>query len=131
LFGALAEVGADGVVEVVGDGVCELLVASDQAAVEALAEDVAGARVLVVEGLGVAAVEVLHPGGQVGAGALDDEVVVVAHQAEAVHVPSVAAGDPLQEREEELAVEVVAVDRAAVDAARGQVVDPVGEEEAG
>ncbi len=98
---------------------------------KAFAEKVALAAVFVVEGLRVAAVQQLHPGGELGAGALDDEVVMVPHQAEAVHGPAVTAHDPLEQVQEEDPVEVVAVDEAAVDAAAGQVVDPVGEQEAG
>jgi hypothetical protein len=92
-----------------------VLLALDYPAVEAVAEKVPGSRVLLVEALRIAAVEQLHPRGQVGTGAFEDEVVVVAHQAEGVHGPAIPADGELEERQEKQAVEIVEVDPAAVD----------------
>ena len=102
-----------------------MLFALDHEAVEAVAEEVAGSGVFFVEPLRVAAVEELHPGSEVGAGALEDEVVVVPHQAEGVHRPAVAADRELEQAEKEPAVEVVEVDQAAVDAAGRDVEEAV------
>jgi hypothetical protein len=46
-----------------------------------------------VESLRVAAVELLEPRGELGDGRLDDEVVMVGHQAERVDAPVVLADD--------------------------------------
>jgi hypothetical protein len=81
-----------------------------------------------VEGLGVAAVQELHPGRELGPRALDDEVVVVVHQAEGVHAPAEALDRFREQAEEEAAVVVVEVDRALGDPAAGHVVDPVGKQ---
>jgi hypothetical protein len=53
---------------------------------EAVAPEVAATRVLRVEVLGVDAVDAVERARQVIAQALDDEVVVVRHQAESVDV---------------------------------------------
>jgi hypothetical protein len=79
-----------------------------------------------VEGLGVAPVQELHPGRELRPGRLDDQVVVVAHQAEGVHAPGAALDRPCEQAEEEQPVVVIQVDVAAGDPARGHVVDPVG-----
>jgi hypothetical protein len=57
---------------------------------EALAEQMAPALVAAVEGLGVDAVEAAHAVGEAPELGLDDQVVVVRHQAEAVDAPVVA-----------------------------------------
>jgi len=46
-----------------------------------------------VEGLRVEAVEALHPGGEVFLGRFEDEVKVVAHQAEGMTAPVEAPDD--------------------------------------
>jgi hypothetical protein len=89
---------------------------------------VAASAVLLVEGLRVAAVQHLHPGGERFARTLNDEVEVVVHEAECAHLPAEAAPDEQEEREPVEPVVVVADDPAAVDSARGDVVDPVGEQ---
>jgi hypothetical protein len=91
---------------------------------------VPAAGVLAVEGLGVAAVQELHPGRELGARALDDQVVVVAEQAEGVHAPAETLHAAGEQGEEEQAVVVLQVDVAARDPARTHVVDPVGKQEA-
>ena len=124
------EAGADGVVEHVVDGGREVVVGVDQARGKAVAPEVAGARVLAVEALGVEAVEAAEPVGERLAGAGEDDVHVVRHQAEREDVPAVAGGDVAKERQEGEVVGVVAEHGAAVDASRGDVVDAVGEEAA-
>jgi hypothetical protein len=72
----------------------------------------------------------VHPVGELDARALDDQVVVVVHQAEGVDGPVEAADDAFEPREEEDVVEVVEVDPAAVHPAGRHVVDAIGEQEA-
>ncbi len=92
---------------------------------ETVAEEVPLAPVLLVERLRIAAVQQLHPGGKLRPVALDDEVVMVAHQAKAVHPPPVAAHCDSEQSEEVQPVEIVPVDPAAVHSARAHVVDAV------
>jgi hypothetical protein len=99
--------------------------AADHPGGEARAEEMAGAAVTEVEALRVPAAEVLHAGGQLGLRRLDDNVVVVRHQAEDVDRPAVAVDRLRQQLEKDEAIAVVADDRSAVDAARGDVEDPV------
>jgi hypothetical protein len=87
--------------------------------------------VLGIEGLGVAAVQELHPGRELRPPALDDQVVVVAHQAEGVHAPAEALDDEAEQAEEEQPILVVQIDVAAGDPARRHVVDAVGQLGAG
>jgi hypothetical protein len=68
----------------------------------------------------------LHPGRELLSAALNDQVVVVAEQAEGVHRPAEALDDDPEQAEEEAIVVVVHVDVAAVNPARTHVVDPVG-----
>ncbi len=70
----------------------------------------APASVPEVEGLRVDAVEHAHSLGEPFAASLDDEVIVVAHQAEGVAGPVVANDDAREKCEEEPAVMVVAED---------------------
>jgi hypothetical protein len=92
---------------------------------EAGAEEVSGAFVATVEALRVSAVQELDAGGQRAPGGFDDQVVVVPHQAEAVDEPAVTSDRSCKRPEERDAVQFVEEDRAAVDAARADVVDPV------
>ena len=121
------EAGADGVVEDVLDGGGDVRVGVDDAAGEAVSPQVAGARVLAVEALGVDAVETTEAVGERLAGAGQDDVDVIRHQAEGDHVPVLRGGDVPEEGQEAEVVGVVAKDRAAVDAPGGHVVHAVGE----
>ncbi len=85
------------------------------------------ASVAVVEGGGVEAVQALHPVGQRRLTAFDHEVEVVAHEAPRVAAPTEPLDHSRQDREEEEPIVVVHEDRAAVNAARGDVPDPVAE----
>jgi hypothetical protein len=74
-------------------------------------EDVVAAPVAVVEGACVGAVQVTHAVGEVGQRRLDDEVVVIAHEAADVDPPAITAPDTVEDREERLPIGVVGDDR--------------------
>jgi hypothetical protein len=92
---------------------------------------VADAVVTRVELLGVDAVDALHSGREGRPSGLDDQVIVVAEQAERVDVPRPALGDAAETTEEIEVVVLVEVDRRASDSARGDVVEAVGQKRAG
>ena len=94
---------------------------------EARLEHVPAAAVALIEQLGVAAVEALHAGRELGRRRFDDQVVVRAHEAVGVDVPVVLAFDDAEEVEEVEAIEVRAEDPSVVDPVRGDVEDAVGE----
>ncbi len=79
-----------------------------------------------VEGAGVAAVQIPHPVGKVRQRGLDEQVVVVAHQAAHVSAPAVAPFDPAQNVEEDDPVSIVQHDRRMVVAAYPDVVVGAG-----
>jgi hypothetical protein len=112
----------DGVVDDVLERVLVLLLGLDHPGVEPASEDVVAPVVALVEGPGVATVQVADPLGEIGLRCLDDQVVVVAHQAADVGPPAVAALDPAQDSEEDGAVAVLEEDRREVVPARGDVV---------
>jgi hypothetical protein len=78
-----------------------------------------------VERLRVVAVQELHSGRELLPPRLDDEVVVVAHEAERVAAPVVLHDGDAEQEEEELAVVVVEEDGDPAGAARTDVKDPV------
>jgi hypothetical protein len=119
--------GADGVLYGVAAGGVEVALALDRACREAVGEQVAEAHVALVERLRVAAEKTVHSSRQLGLGAVEDEVEVGRHQAERVHRPAEALDATVEAGEEEAPVVVVAVDRAAVHAARDHVEVAVGE----
>jgi hypothetical protein len=82
--------------------------------------------VTLVEGAGVGAVEVAHAVGEVRGRRLEDEVIVVAHQAARVHAPAVAALDAPEDVEEDHAILAVEGDRRAVVPGRADVVVSTG-----
>ena len=92
---------------------------------EAITPEVAAARVLRVEVLGVDAVDAVERSRQAIAQALNDEVVVVRHQAESVNVEAEPFDRLPELGKEAAAVVAVEVDRAAFDAARRRVPDAV------
>jgi hypothetical protein len=106
-----------------------VVVVADHRAAEAVAEEVPHPSVALVELLGVRAVQDLHAGRQRLEVGLDDQVVVIAHQAERVEVPAEPAHDDSEQPKEMAAVLVVAVDPRPVDAARGDVVVAAGRKE--
>ena len=89
---------------------------------EAVAKQVARPAVTLVELLGVGPVQDLHASRQRFELGLDDQVIVVAHQAERVEVPGEAAHDDPEQAQEMAPVLVVAIDPRPVDAASGDVV---------
>jgi hypothetical protein len=82
----------------------------------------------VVVTLRVPAVQELHAGGELGPGALDEQVVVGVHEAERAHLPAVTADDEPEQREEVAAVVVVAKEHDLGHGAGEGVVDAVGED---
>jgi hypothetical protein len=116
----------DRILEHVLDGVDVLLLRLDQHGVEAAPEDVVSAAVAFVEGACVASVQVAHAARQVRLGRLDDQVVVVAHQAPRVETPAEAPLDPAQEVEEHESIGVVADDRGPVVSPGRDVVEGAG-----
>jgi hypothetical protein len=103
-----------------------LLLALDHLRPEPAPEDVVAAPVSSVEGTCVLAVEVAHAVGEVRPWRLDDEVVVVSHQAMCVRAPAVAPRDASEEAHEDPAVAVVDDDRGAVVPACAHVVVRAG-----
>jgi co-chaperonin GroES (HSP10) len=126
-----AEAGADGVLDDVATDSGELVLVLDRAAPEAFTEEMSPPEVASVEALGIAPVQLLEAGRQLGDGRLDDQVVVVRHQAERMEAPVMLPDDEVQQPEEDAAVVVVAVDRDPSGTARGDVEVAVGEDVAG
>jgi hypothetical protein len=116
------------VVDDVGDGLLVLLLGFDQPRPEAATEDVVAATVPLVEGACVGAVQVSHAVREVGGGSLEDEVVVVPHQALHVQAPAIPALDAPEDVEENASVLPVENDRRAVVALRPDVVMSSGGE---
>jgi len=71
------------------------------------------------------AVEELHACGQLLASRLDDQVVVVAHEAERVAAPVELHDGHTEKQEKEVAVVVVEEDRDPPGTPRSEVEDPV------
>jgi hypothetical protein len=115
------------VVEDILVGVRVLLLRLDQHGVEAASEHVVAAPVALVEGPRVGAVQVAHAVGEVRRRRLDDEVVVVSHQA-AVDAPAVTAFDAPEDVGPDDPVPVVQDDRELVVPACRDVVDRAGRE---
>jgi hypothetical protein len=113
----------NGVVEDVFEGVRVVLLRLDQHRVEAASEDVVAAAVALVEGACVGAVQVAHAVGEVRRRRLDDEVVVIPHQAADVDAPAVATLDPPEDVGPDDPVPVVEEDRELVVPTGRDVVD--------
>src|SRR2546423_11532153 len=78
-----------------------------------------------VEGLGVDAVQAMEPIGELVSERLDDEVIVIRHQAEDVDKPVIPHNDVREEREEETAVVVGSEDPRSFDPPRSDMVGAV------
>lgn len=89
----------------------EMRVRLDKRAVEAVLEDVADEVVSSIEPLRVPEVEVVHPERDVRLRGLDDEVIVVVHQAVRVAVPPPSPDHPFEEQDEPRTIDVVPHDR--------------------
>jgi hypothetical protein len=103
-----------------------LLVRLDHLRPVAAAEDVILPLVALVEGPGVATVQVPHSLVEVRLRGLDEEVVVVSHQAAHVRTPAVAPFDPAEDVEEDDPVAIVHHDRRVVVATDPDVVVRAG-----
>jgi hypothetical protein len=97
----------------------------DRPAPESLAEHVPPTAVLTVEALCVPPVEQLQSFREVFARCVEDEVVVVRHQAEGVTCPLVLFAGMAQQPEEDSAVIVVPIDRHLCHASGGDVKDSI------
>jgi hypothetical protein len=75
----MREAGADRVLHHVPRRVVQVLLVLDRVGGEAVAEEMAPAPVLLVEALGIAAVQVVHPVGEVDAPHAGHDVVVRVH----------------------------------------------------
>jgi hypothetical protein len=123
VFGAFCEACSDRVLQDVLAGSRVVVLVFDGERREAFAEQVAPALVAAVERLGVDAVQALHAGREPFEIGLDDQVVVVRHQAEGVDPPLVALDHLGEEAEEEAVLVVVLEDSVARHATRRDVVD--------
>ena len=115
-----------GIVDDVLDRRLVLIVRLDHLRPVAAAEDVILPSVAFVEGPRVAAVQVPHPVRKVRQRGLDEQVVVVTHQAAHVSAPAVAPLDPAQDVEEDDPVAIVQHDRRVVVPADPDVVVRAG-----
>jgi hypothetical protein len=79
-----------------------------------------------IEGLGVEAVELPHPEGQVRPGGLDKEVVVVVHQAVGVAEPAIPGDDVREGADKYLTVLMVPKDPLPGIPPGGEMVDGTG-----
>jgi hypothetical protein len=103
-----------------------MLLVADHPGAEPVAEEVAVAAVTLVEGLGVASVEALHPVGQALTPRLHDQVKVVVEKDPGDAVPQVAADRAARQVGPVVAIVVVADDVLPGDAAGRDVEDAVG-----
>src|SRR6266542_3207223 len=126
IVGVRNEAGRDGVLQDVLQRGLEMLLRLAQSRGKALAEDVVAASVDRVEGAGVLAVEIAHAGREIRLWRLDDEVVVVAHQAASVEAPAVPERHEAKLEEEGAAVVIVQEAELLVVAARRDVVPRAG-----
>ena len=106
-----------------------LLVRLDHLRPVPVAENVVLPLVALVEGAGIAAVQVPHPFGEVRKGSLDEKVVVVPHQTAHVSTPAVTTFDPAEHVEEDDPVSIVQHDRRLVVTPDPDVVVRAGGEE--
>lgn len=110
------------------EGDRQLFVTLDRLRPEAPAEHVVSAAVPVVEPTSVVTVQIAHPLREVRTRCLDDEVIVVSHQAGGMDAPAVALPHAIQNPHEDMAVVDILVDRAPIVAARRDVVEAAGNE---
>lgn len=102
-----------------------MLLVADLPEGETIAPEVSAAAVLRIEVLGVDAVDTVQGTREAVPEALDDEVVVVRHQAEREHAQVIAVDGDTQLRQEPEPVVAVSVDRLARDAPCGHVPEAV------
>jgi hypothetical protein len=126
----LAKAGSDRIAVHVLESRVVVLLALDHPRGEPVAPEMAGPTMAAIEALGVDPVESLHPRREIRLRRIDDEVVVRSEQACEVHLPVEAHGAFGQERQKRHAILPVAEDVRTGNSARGDVVDPVGQERA-
>ena len=80
-----------------------------------------------IEVAAVTAVEQMHPGGEIGLGRFQKKVFVIGQLHESVQPPAVSLHGALQPVEAALAIGVIPNDRAALVAARHDVIDAPGQ----
>jgi hypothetical protein len=115
-----------GIVDDVFDRGPVLLVRLDHLRPVAATEEVVLPSVAFVEGPGVAAVQIPHSLVEVRHRGLDEQVVVISHEAANVSAPAVAPFHPAQDVEEDDPVSIVHDDRRVVVAADPDVVVRAG-----
>jgi hypothetical protein len=115
-----------GIVDDVFDRGLVLLVRLDHLRPVAATEEVVLPSVAFVEGPGVAAVQIPHSLVEVRHRGLDEQVVVISHEAANVGAPAVAPFHPAQDVEEDDPVSIVHDDRRVVVAADPDVVVRAG-----
>ena len=118
-----ANTGADRVEHDVARGFEQILVGFHELRGEAPFEEVAVVAVAPVEPLGIASIQVLHSGGDVGLRGPDQQVVVVAHLAERIAEPAVSFDRQRAQAEVLPSAFAVDVDRLVAIPFRGDVVD--------
>jgi hypothetical protein len=101
--------------------------AVDELRAEPSLQDVTAPLVTSVDPLGVHPVELPHRGGEVALRRLEQQAVVVAHQAVGVAANAISRDERGQHDQEARAVRVVLEDRLPVVAPRGYVIDTAGE----
>jgi hypothetical protein len=127
-FGSVGEAGSDGVLKHVLDRAREMVLVFHDPGCEAVAEEVAPPLVAAVKRLGVGAVEPLEAVREAPELGLDDQVVVVRHQAEGVHAPVVTLDLARQQAKETAVVVGVAEGCCARYASGRDVVCALGRE---
>jgi hypothetical protein len=95
--------------------------------VEPSLKEMSGALVPAIEPVGVGAVHPLHAAGEVRLRHLDDRMKVVGHEHVSADGPAEVSGCLAEEGEEGSPIMIVAEDRSAFVAARGDVVESSSE----
>src|SRR5262245_50314221 len=103
-----------------------MCIALDQDRLVSALEAMTGFAMPAVEMLGIAGVQPLHPSGEIGIGSSHNEVVVGRQQDKGVARPVMSKDDLIEQVQEAASVDVIAVDRLAGHAARGDVIHGAG-----
>lgn len=101
---ALAQASSNRVQDEIPAELEQMALALQMHGMEAALKQVAAGLVVLIERLGVTAVQQLDPDGQGGCRDHDEQVVMVGHQAVAEAAPAVALGDPSEEIEKQAVV---------------------------
>src|SRR5712692_3662061 len=122
-----AETAANGIQHDVARELDQVMVALHQHRMEPALEEMPVEPVPVVEPHCIEEIEAVHPDRQVLVRGLDQEVVVVWHEAIRVAAPAVAGDNLAENGQKQLAVSVISEDLLPAIAARGDVEDPAGQ----